>query len=338
MAMTALIVEIVDSTNGKRSEFMFSRSPIRIGRSPLNDLPLDHSFVSHCHGLIQFDKVQCQFTDLGSTNGTFVGDRRLTPNEPVPLGYGAGVLIGSLTLSARHSTVHAEDARGTYAFRRDELLAESPRKAPSVGPTDVSGVRSAAHPSEAAFMEAVRRALPGVLQPGMEQRFVEKLVEALQRFTEAFLELRQGQHQLARDLNLPEARSEFGSGHNAMELLSLVVDPRTPGSPLDELSRAHADLMLHQIALINAARAGARAVLAELSPDAIVPAPRGPMAWLGRLLGRDVRWEALRCRYEELGEETALSSVLFGKAFRRAYAATLGQADGPSLPPIGDKP
>ena len=93
-----LEVLVDDASDGTRKSFRFGRSPIRLGRSPLNDLPLPWGFVSHCHAVIQFDDACIQLVDLGSTNGTLVRGARLAHNTPVAVDADTVVQIGALAL------------------------------------------------------------------------------------------------------------------------------------------------------------------------------------------------------------------------------------------------
>ena len=74
-----------------------TRLPLRpsgtlIGRSPECALVLDDDFVSGRHARIFHDGHRWMVEDLGSTNGTFLGQQRLTKPEPVDTG--AVVRIG----------------------------------------------------------------------------------------------------------------------------------------------------------------------------------------------------------------------------------------------------
>ncbi len=55
---------------------------LSIGRAPGSDLVLDHPSVSRKHARIEFDGTHYRVVDLGSTNGTFLGDIRLLPAVP----------------------------------------------------------------------------------------------------------------------------------------------------------------------------------------------------------------------------------------------------------------
>ena len=108
----------------------------------------------------------------------------------------------------------------------------------------------------------------------------------------------------------------------------IMPDPGFVTERLDELSRACADIMLHQVALLNGVAAGARELLQELSPTAIQHRHGGLLHALLRPFGYDRRWSAFRQRFEDLQEETALTSRLLGRAFARAYAASMGLGSG----------
>jgi hypothetical protein len=57
---------------------------VTIGRSPASDLPLDDGFVSSTHARV-FPRGQYFFVeDLGSTNGTFVNEKRVTEAQLRP--------------------------------------------------------------------------------------------------------------------------------------------------------------------------------------------------------------------------------------------------------------
>lgn len=56
---------------------------LEIGRDPKCDYPVDDDLVSRHHARIEWDGAAHRVTDLGSTNGTFVNDERITTRSLV---------------------------------------------------------------------------------------------------------------------------------------------------------------------------------------------------------------------------------------------------------------
>ena len=81
-----LRVRVVNTQDGSVVERVFDRSPVRIGRSSLNELPVQAPFVSQFHAVLEFDGQRVMVRDLGSTNGTTLrSSGRVQPNSPVDL-------------------------------------------------------------------------------------------------------------------------------------------------------------------------------------------------------------------------------------------------------------
>jgi len=83
-----------------------------IGRDPGAGLLLDDPSVSRRHARIVVSEEGATLENLGSKNGTFVGDARI--EQRVPLEDGARVRIGTIALTFRmfllpHSTQTAVD-------------------------------------------------------------------------------------------------------------------------------------------------------------------------------------------------------------------------------------
>jgi type VI secretion system protein ImpI len=134
--MMSLVVSVEDLETGARSQFAFMRSPVRIGRSELNDLPLPQPFVSTMHAVVQFDDSQVRYADLGSTNGSRVNETRLETNAPVLLEPGTEVIIGKLRLTfarrtAPERTAAAAPMATLFAMRAAELPGGIPPAEPA---------------------------------------------------------------------------------------------------------------------------------------------------------------------------------------------------------------
>ncbi|WP_069802228.1 FHA domain-containing protein [Thermogemmatispora onikobensis] len=72
---------------------------LRIGRGPESDLMLDHQIISRHHAELRLTPQGCLLTDLGSSNGTLVGQQRLLPHQPYLLRDGASFQIGPYLLT-----------------------------------------------------------------------------------------------------------------------------------------------------------------------------------------------------------------------------------------------
>ncbi|MGH7270638.1 MAG: GGDEF domain-containing protein, partial [Polyangiaceae bacterium] len=75
----ACIVVIYGADLGRRLEL--GKGPFEIGRSNGNDLFIDQESISRHHARITFDAGSYVIADLGSTNGTFVNDHRVTAQK-----------------------------------------------------------------------------------------------------------------------------------------------------------------------------------------------------------------------------------------------------------------
>jgi type VI secretion system protein ImpI len=82
-----------------------------------------------------------------------------------------------------------------------------------------------------------------------------------------------------------------------------------------------ADLMIHQVALLDGVMQGVRGLLDELSPDNIEQqtGSDGPFAFaLGKARYKAL-WETYRARHEDLAEEKQAFAHIFGPQFTEAY-------------------
>ena len=78
---------------GLLETFALSGDEAIIGRAKECDVVIDHSTLSRRHARLRFGTA-VTVEDLGSKNGTFVGDRRLEPDAAVTLAVGRGFHIG----------------------------------------------------------------------------------------------------------------------------------------------------------------------------------------------------------------------------------------------------
>ena len=81
-------------------------SVVTIGRTPDNQIVVNHPQVSSKHAQITKAGEQLLLEDRGSANGTFVRGQRLTPGQRVPVTNGEKVFIGPMPL-----LIHFADSR-----------------------------------------------------------------------------------------------------------------------------------------------------------------------------------------------------------------------------------
>jgi len=170
--MTPLVVRIEDLQTGARSQFAFIKSPVRIGRSELNDLPLAQGFVSQWHAIVQFDEREARYVDLGSTNGSIMDGARLEKNVAVVLGPGAEVTVGALRLSFERRATgehRAAPPRTQFAIRAATVMRAAVRPATSAGAAPAQPPAQSAVASEAAPLQA----------PGPDAAALAAIAEAL---------------------------------------------------------------------------------------------------------------------------------------------------------------
>jgi len=182
------------------------------------------------------------------------------------------------------------------------------------------------------------RELAGSLVPqrtletsGELARFITKLHDAMEVFCRTFIPLRQGYSEFVASLDLQRAAS--GSSVYASPSTTALTQARTPEAIalalLDPQDRSFdgpsavegivADLMLHQVALLDGVMEGVRSLLEELSPQSIEQATGSGGA--AGLLGAKykARWEEFCQRFEKLSEGQQAFSFVFGQDFAEVY-------------------
>ncbi|MGC3998876.1 MAG: FHA domain-containing protein [Anaeromyxobacter sp.] len=179
--------------------------------------------------------------------------------------------------------------------------------------------------------------------PEAQQALLSVLAEVLETAARGYLELRSGYEQFAREIGirLPRSEGAIGKITDANQLVTWLLQP-TDGEPrAHQLGSAFADLMIHQVGLLNGVQAGGRALLDRLSPGALTREveKKGGFGIGLRPLREAALWRALEEKFQELTEEdNAVTDVLFGKEFARAYAALTGRRPtGDSDPRLDQK-
>lgn len=178
--------------------------------------------------------------------------------------------------------------------------------------------------------ELARSLLPGrTLDTTVDvARLITKLHDTVEVLCRCFIPLRQGYSQFVSSLDLSAQRSVNRSpAAVALELATspeavamALLDPRDPSFDAGEaVEGILADLVLHQVALLDGVMQGVRALLEELSPQNIEAA----LAQHGAagLFGAKHRacWTEYCERFARISDEREAFAVIFGKDFAEAY-------------------
>jgi predicted component of type VI protein secretion system len=106
--MLPLVVQVEDTRSDTAETFAFKRSPVRIGRNPLNDLQIQESFVSEWHAVVRFVENRTSYLDLGATNRTLIDGKALQRNVEVVIAPNMDIRIGPLRLHLLRTEAPAE--------------------------------------------------------------------------------------------------------------------------------------------------------------------------------------------------------------------------------------
>jgi pSer/pThr/pTyr-binding forkhead associated (FHA) protein len=101
--------------------------PVTIGRAPPSNLLLEAPEVSRTHCRIDVAGDDVTVTDLKSTNGTFIDNKRLVGTAPLP--HGALLRVGNYVLTCEYQSVlHFEAADTTQRRRYGEVTVLRSRR------------------------------------------------------------------------------------------------------------------------------------------------------------------------------------------------------------------
>ena len=97
----------ISGPEGFSLEFIIPLGISSLGRQAGNDIHLDHPQISRSHARLVCTKTECEISDEGSSNGTFVNEEQLTPKAPVILSSGDVIRAGEFVLTYHHQVVEA---------------------------------------------------------------------------------------------------------------------------------------------------------------------------------------------------------------------------------------
>jgi type VI secretion system protein ImpI len=180
--------------------------------------------------------------------------------------------------------------------------------------------------------------LAGSLAPGKAlgttgdvARFITKLHDTIEMFCRSFIPLREGYAQFVSSLDLQKASMRRSAMRSPSYLaVEAAREPEAVAAALlDWRDRSmdapravegiFADLMIHQVAVLDGMMQGVRSLLEELSPESI-ERQTGPQGPFGRS-NHKALWEQYRSKFEELAEEKQAFAHIFGPEFTDAYRA-----------------
>jgi type VI secretion system protein ImpI len=220
-------------------------------------------------------------------------------------------------------------------------------------PAGFAGTGHIALGLEALALQGLRE-LTASLVPGVPlettgdiARLITKLHDTVEVFCRCFIPLREGYAQFVSQMDLQRAAMQRSI--NRSRSYTAIESAKHPGAvaqallhwrePSFDAPKAiegiFADLMIHQVALLDGVMQGVRALLDELSPDNLEKVldtrePRGPLG-LHLPMGRyKALWETYRERFEQLSEEKQAFSHIFGPEFTEAYREYRRRRTNPS--------
>ena len=115
----------ITEPNGVVRSMPVSMRGLSIGRGEENDLIINYGAVSRRHAQIDCDGFNFYITDLGTDNGTYLGNARIPANAPTPWREDMPVYLGDVALELEF-TQKADSRSATFAgAAADELRGTS---------------------------------------------------------------------------------------------------------------------------------------------------------------------------------------------------------------------
>jgi type VI secretion system protein ImpI len=189
--------------------------------------------------------------------------------------------------------------------------------------------------------------------------FLQNVQDTLDVFLKCFVPLRDGYKQFESQMDIKKntrppsgGSSQAGlSGvdraRNPSELAQQLLDWRNPSRDGSRaVESTFADLMIHQVAMLNGVMKGVKTLLAELAPQTIERALEDPKRkgtsgiQIGPFRYKQL-WDLYASRYSDLAdEEKEAFALIFGPQFVQAYAQFAGDAAAaaPSMSPSNEYP
>ncbi len=134
----AKVTWVDPTTNEKREYILVEGATASIGRSPDNDICIPERHVSRQHAVISFRDGIFVISDLGSANGTYVNDKKLSEAFPLAHGDIIRLFVPILNFSATATPEEAALAKTTGRMIVPSQYKEPPRLRITAGPGEGS--------------------------------------------------------------------------------------------------------------------------------------------------------------------------------------------------------
>jgi type VI secretion system protein ImpI len=159
--------------------------------------------------------------------------------------------------------------------------------------------------------------------------FLQTIQDTLDVFMKCFVPLRDGYKQFQVQMDLQRMRSRqqnnVETAPNPSELAKALLDwRRVTGDEPRVIEDTFADLMTHQVAMLNGVMKGVKSLLSELSPETVERTLEDPRKNRGGLQIGPFRykqlWEMYIERHQDLSaEDKQAFALIFGPQFAQAY-------------------
>lgn len=271
---------------------LFDKDVVTIGRNNSNDLVLPQPQISgkHARLLLQTGKGSTKslfLEDLGSSNGTYLGDTKLRVGVPAPVAPGQVIVIGGYMISA----VIEDKGSGLRSSSSPSSRVEKPAAlSKAEGRKTSASLAAGKEPKEK--KRGARRAVSQLLEAEFRiKRLIhERLIEGLDLRRKDILSLSdqdlRNRAQTVIEQILIDMRWEIPEGLDRDRLIKQILDEALALGPLEELiaDEECSEIMVNSFDMIYAERGGKLALtdLRFSSEQAVLAAIERILAPIGR--------------------------------------------------------
>ncbi len=213
--------------------------------------------------------------------------------------------------------------------------ASAPSAAPKPGLEHVMRERQLEAIALQGIRELAQVYLPGrarLESPEEVARFLSRVRDTLDVFLRCFVPLRDGYRQFTSSMDIRRTAGAQGAmgverAQNERELAHYLLDPNAEdGVAQRAVEGTFADLMIHQLALLNAIMRGVKSLLQELSPASVDAAleelaKQGKAGFSWGPWRFKALWQVYGAKYGDVDDgDKRTFAALFGRDFAEAYS------------------